>query len=153
MLGFRYCFYTACFILVSITYMTKVSAETEKLVTKMSPVTTKTSVVAGESILGVVLSLILVVAIIFLFAWIMRRMSGSTFRSNSFLKVIGGVSMGARERIVLVQVGEEQLLLGVSPGRIQTLHKLHTPLEINKAGEITSLNFSDRLKSVIKKEK
>jgi flagellar protein FliO/FliZ len=56
----------------------------------------------------------------------MNRLQSST---GGMLKIIGGISMGSRERIVLLQVGSEQLLVGVSPGRINTLHVLEAPLD------------------------
>jgi len=128
-------------------------AETDKVLTRSSPVDSKQTVMGSDSVISVVFSLILVVAIIFILAWAMRRMGGTTFRSNSFLKIIGGVSMGARERIVLVQVGDEQLLLGVAPGRIQTLHKLDKPLESSDTRDSAGASFSERLKSIVNKEK
>jgi flagellar protein FliO/FliZ len=113
----------------------------------------KQSVVSGESVFGVVFSLLLVIAVIFLLAWIMRRMGGTTPRSNALMKVIGGLSMGTRERVVLIQVGEEQLLLGVAPGRIQTLHVLEKPLQAADASDFSAASFADRLKSIVNKEK
>ena len=40
------------------------------------------------------------------------------------VRVLGGVSMGPRERVVLLEAAGERLLVGVVPGRIQTLHVL-----------------------------
>ena len=107
---------------------------------------------AGESAVNVFVSLILVVLVIFFLAWAMRRMGGGGFRNNSVLKIIGGVSMGSRERIVLVQVGEQQLLLGVAPGRVQTLHVLEESVEINSAVDNIPGAFSDKLKSLLNKD-
>ena len=104
---------------------------------------------AGESAFSVFLSLILVVLVIFFLAWAMRRMGAGGFRSNSVLKIIGGVSMGSRERIVLVQVGEQQLLLGVAPGRVQTLHVLEESVDTDVTPENISTVFSDKLKSLL----
>lgn len=132
---------------------TAAQAETAKVVTKPAVIDAKQPVMAGESVLSVVLSLILVVAIIFLLAWAMRRMGGTAFKSHSFLKILGGVSMGARERIVLVQVGDEQILLGVAPGRIQTLHKLDKPLQGTESRDFSGVSFAERLKTLVSKEK
>lgn len=113
----------------------------------------KQPVVGSESVMNVVLSLVLVVAAIFLLAWMMRRLGGATLRSNAFLKVISSVSMGARERVVLVQVGEQQLVLGVAPGRVQTLHVLDKPIATVDAEGAASGSFSERLKTILNKEK
>ena len=40
------------------------------------------------------------------------------------LKILGGMSMGGREKVVLVQAGNERILLGVAPGRVNCLHVL-----------------------------
>lgn len=53
------------------------------------------------------------------FARRMRRFSGGT---NAALEVVGQLSVGPRERAVLIRVGERQLLLGVAPGNVRTLH-------------------------------
>lgn len=75
--------------------------------------------------LGLVVVLMTVVALV----WILRRVGKLQTSFGGSLKTLGGLSLGARERLVLVQVGDKQLLLGVAPGRIQTLHVLDTPLE------------------------
>ncbi len=43
--------------------------------------------------------------------------------------MIGSRALGPRDRLVLVQVGEEQILLGLTPGRITPLHVLKTPVQ------------------------
>lgn len=40
------------------------------------------------------------------------------------MKVIGGVALGPRERIVLLEIGDEWLVIGIVPGQIRTLHRL-----------------------------
>ncbi len=59
--------------------------------------------------------------------------------------------MGSRERIVLLQVGEEQVLIGVSPGRINKLHVLNKPIEkvVGNQGAATGKGFSDKFKSMM----
>jgi flagellar protein FliO/FliZ len=40
------------------------------------------------------------------------------------LRIVDGLALGPRDRLVLVQVGNDQVLLGVTPGNIQALHVL-----------------------------
>jgi flagellar protein FliO/FliZ len=61
-------------------------------------------------------------------AWLLRRTGRFQSGVSGALRVLGGVSMGTRERVVLLQVGNQQLLLGVAPGRIHTLHVLDEPI-------------------------
>lgn len=116
-----------------------------------SAATTRSPVVGSENILSMVLSLVLILAIVFLLAWGAKRFGGASFKGNAALKVITGISMGARERVVLVQVGEQQLLLGVSPGRVQTLHVLEKPIDPDTKENPMAGLFAERLKSVLMK--
>ncbi|MBU1191918.1 MAG: flagellar biosynthetic protein FliO [Gammaproteobacteria bacterium] len=84
---------------------------------------------ATGNLLQMILGLIAVLMLIAGLAWVMRRMGGVTGTTAGSLRILGGLSMGTRERIVLVQVGEQQLLLGVAPGRVQTLHVLEHPIQ------------------------
>lgn len=93
---------------------------------------------ATGNLLQMILGLIAVLMLIVGLAWVMRRMGGVTGAAAGSLRILGGLSIGTRERIVLVQVGEQQLLLGVAPGRVQTLHVLEHPIqpvEQNKSGK------------------
>ena len=84
---------------------------------------------SGSYLFQLILGLIVVLICILALAWFAKRMNRLQSSTGGMLKIIGGISMGSRERIVLLQVGSEQLLIGVSPGRINTLHVLDVPLE------------------------
>lgn len=84
---------------------------------------------AGGSMIQLALGLFAVIALIVGLAWMMRRIGGLPGGQGGALRVLGGLSMGTRERVVLIQVGETQLLLGVAPGRVQTLHVLDRPVQ------------------------
>ncbi len=72
----------------------------------------------------IIFSLLLVLAVIVLVAWLLKRMNVTQQSSGHLLKVLGGVSIGQRERIVLVEVKDTWLVVGVGPGQIRTLHTL-----------------------------
>ena len=107
---------------------------------------------AGTNIVQMIVGLILVLILVFAIAWLLRRVGGVSLTGGGALKVISGMSMGARERVVLLQVGEEQLLLGVSPGRVQTLHVLEKPIEVEQPAMSTSI-FAGKLAEVLKSKK
>lgn len=83
-------------------------------------------------LLRLTLGLLLVLGAIAACAWLLRRL-GRFPAAAGRMRVLGGVSLGARERVVLVQVGATQLLLGVAPGRVQALHVLDEPLPAPEA--------------------
>jgi len=66
----------------------------------------------------------LVLGIFFLCVWSMRKVNGLVVSNADKMRVVGGLTLGMREKVVLLQVGKKQLLLGVTPGRIDTLHVL-----------------------------
>ena len=94
-----------------------------------NPTIINTDPMSGSYLFQLILGLIVVLICIVALAWFAKRMNRLQSSTGSMLKIIGGLSMGSRERIILLQVGSEQLLIGVSPGRINKLHVLETPLE------------------------
>ncbi len=83
------------------------------------------------SLTEVTVALALVLATIFALAWLVRRVRGVA-GSASALGVLAEVRLGPKERAVLVKIGSEQLLLGVAPGRVATLHVLAQPIAIDR---------------------
>ncbi|MCK4710577.1 MAG: flagellar biosynthetic protein FliO [Gammaproteobacteria bacterium] len=84
-------------------------------------------------------------------SWLTKKINRFRFITDDSLKIIGGLSMGSRERVVLMQVGDNQLLIGVTPGRINTLHVLDTPIETTdiKTNESPGQSFSNKLKAMM----
>jgi len=82
-------------------------------------------------------------------AWMMRRFGRLQSSANGALRMIDGMALSTRERIVLVQVGDTQLLLGVAPGRIDALHVLGEPLPVAGEEKPAGMNFATRLKDAL----
>jgi flagellar protein FliO/FliZ len=78
----------------------------------------------GAGMLRVTLALILVLGAVFATAWFVRRMRGLGGAGGTGMEVLAQVPLGARERAVLIRVGERQILIGVAPGNVRTLHVL-----------------------------
>jgi flagellar protein FliO/FliZ len=86
-------------------------------------------------------------------AWLLRRSGRFTSGMHGALQILGGVSMGARERVVLLQVGRQQLLLGVAPGRIQTLHVLDEPIDLAQSAARPKAGFAQALDMALGRSK
>jgi flagellar protein FliO/FliZ len=80
----------------------------------------------------VTFALLIVLVAIFAVAWVARRMRGFNNRVGGAIDVLADVPLGQKERAVLLKVGSKQILLGVAPGRVNTLHVLEEPLELSK---------------------
>jgi len=76
------------------------------------------------NILDTVGGLILVLALLLGLAWLVKRYMTVPGISKGRIQVVGGVSLGPRERAVIVEVDGERLLLGVAQGNVRMLHQL-----------------------------
>jgi flagellar protein FliO/FliZ len=78
-----------------------------------------------HALLQTVLALVLVIGVLFLAAYLLRKLNGGRgFGSSGPLRVVGGLMIGTRERIVLVEIGDTWIVVGLVPGQIRTLHTL-----------------------------
>lgn len=77
----------------------------------------------------VTLALLLVLGVIFALAWLLRQLRGANARVGGAIDVVANVPLGQKERAVLLKVGNNQILLGVAPGRVNTLYVLPEPIE------------------------
>jgi flagellar protein FliO/FliZ len=79
----------------------------------------------GASGIGqVTVALLLVLLAVFAAAWLVRRLRGFAPGGTAAIEVVSQVALGARERAVIVKVGQSHLLLGVAPGQVCLLHVL-----------------------------
>lgn len=69
--------------------------------------------------------LLVIVGVIFGLSWLYRRFGRLSPAGKGVVNILGGISLGPRERAVLLQVDGVRLLVGVAPGRVQTLHVLN----------------------------
>lgn len=73
------------------------------------------------------LGLLVVLGALFVFFWVLRRFSPGQATAQGVVKVVGGVMLGTRERLVVVEVGDQWLLLGVGAGQVSHLHTMPRP--------------------------
>ena len=79
--------------------------------------------------------LVLVILVIIALAWILRRMPGVPGQGAQVIEILAVRSVGARERLLLVQIGEEQILVGLTPMGMRHLHTLRKPVDRPPAEE------------------
>lgn len=93
------------------------------------------------------LALMLIIGLLLGTAWLARKVSGGKGFGQGGMRVIGGVALGPRERIVLVEVGDTWLVIGIVPGQIRTLHRLPKG-DMPSAGQAPEASFTQWLKTV-----
>jgi len=112
-----------------------------------------TAAVSTGSVLQVIVSLLLVLAAVVMVAWVLKRINLPQQGSANALKVISGVAVGQRERVVLVEVNDTWLVVGVAPGQVNALHSMpkgSIPVQANTVGN-PSNDFQSWLKKMMEK--
>jgi flagellar protein FliO/FliZ len=97
--------------------------------------------------------LLVVVGLVFFLAWMVKKMQLVQSSNNGLIKIVSAISVGQRERIALIQVGEEQLLIGLTPGRIDRLHTLQKAIQTDDQSTPASSSFQQKFQQLLNKEK
>lgn len=98
--------------------------------------------VSAGSYISVLLSLLVVVGIIFMLAFVMRRFNITQSGSDQ-MKVVSSMIVGSRERILIIEVGEEQHMIGITGHNISHLAKLDNKLEIRDPAQDFKSKLAD----------
>lgn len=94
-------------------------------------------------------SLIFVIAFILFIAWLLKRMQVPAMSNQQGLSIVRQIPVGTKERIAIVQAGDEQFLVGITTQSIQLISKLDKPLTQEMLEKST---FSSQLSQLIKKD-
>ena len=101
--------------------------------------------------LQMLFGLLLIIGVLFLGAWALRRMGGGRmFGNGGPLRIVGGLMLGPRERVVLLEIGETWVVVGIVPGQIKTLYTL--PKGELPAGKDAESRFGSWLKQVAERK-
>src|SRR5450830_884233 len=109
----------------------------------------------GGGLLQTSLALIFVIGLMLGLAWLTKRYAPSKFGGgNRNIKLVGALSVGARERILVVEVGEQWIVVGASPGRMNALATM--PRQESSEAEVQApalptANFAEWFKQTIDK--
>jgi flagellar protein FliO/FliZ len=106
---------------------------------------------SGSHLLNVTLGLAAIIGLIFVLSAFVKRFGAGTFATNSQLKILSSLPLGTRERIVLIDAGGQQLLLGITPTSINTLHVFTEPVVIDNKSEVQS-DFSQKLMAILQQK-
>ncbi|UNC49668.1 flagellar biosynthetic protein FliO [Enterobacter huaxiensis] len=110
------------------------------------------SAVPGSPLLQVSGALFGIIAFILIAAWLAKRfgLAGKTAAARG-LKVSASTSLGPRERVVIVDVEDTRLVLGITASNISVLHKLPpAPVPVDESAEAPA-DFQSVMKSLLKR--
>jgi flagellar protein FliO/FliZ len=98
----------------------------------------------------VLLALGVVLAAIAAFAWFLRRLAPGSLGTRGLLRIVGGAMVGPKERVVLVEIGDTWLVLGVAASSVSLLHTLPKPLESTPSErEPAAMGFASALRQAL----
>lgn len=98
-------------------------------------------------LLKLFLALLFVLGIFLILAKVVRQINGASISSSGPLSIIASLSVGSRDKIVIVAVGEQQVLLGIGPAGIVKLKDLDKPVRVENEPVIHS--FKSQLNSML----
>jgi flagellar protein FliO/FliZ len=110
---------------------------------------------SAGSLVQTIFALVLVLALLAALAWAAKRYGPRVAGNSANLRMIGALNIGGRERIMVIEVGDQWIVVGASPGRVNalaTMPKGDAPASATLAGHAPSAsNFADWLKQTIDK--
>lgn len=109
------------------------------------------AVSAAGSLLQVFIGLVAVLLLIGGAAWVAKRLGMTQVGASSLLRVVSSASVGTRERVVVVEVGESWLVVGVAPGSVNALMTLPRQDIPSPAASVLNSGFAARLQHLIEK--
>jgi len=102
-----------------------VASALPRLAAAQSAAVPDTPGVPGSAMLQTIFGLALIIGLLFLGAYLLRRLNGGkAFGNTGPMRIVGGLMVSPRERIVLLEVGDTWVVIGIVPGQIKTLHTL-----------------------------
>ena len=81
------------------------------------------------SITSWLLSSLMVIGLILVLGFLLKKSKLTTIMNGGQMKIVASLPMGYKEKLIVVKVGEQQLLLGVTPQQINFLYRLEQPLD------------------------
>lgn len=98
-------------------------------------------------------ALLLVLVVFWVCAKLLSGLQQTRAGGAGELKLVASLSLGHRERVVVISTGTEQLMLGVTPSRIERLHVLEAPLSTGVSGVASDPgDFARRLVAAVKRQ-
>ena len=113
----------------------------------------------AAGLLQTIFALLLVLGLLIGLAWLLKRYGPKPGGGLANLRVVGALNLGGRERIMVVEVGDQWIVVGAAPGRVNALHTMpRQDVDLGAGtgagtaqGSIPATRFADWLKNTMDK--
>jgi flagellar protein FliO/FliZ len=116
----------------------------------MTGIAAPASPLSGGSLAQLTFSLMAIVALLFAIGWVLKRTRVVGTRSRGQLRVLDEIALSPRERVLLLRVGDSQVLVGIGAGGMVGLTPLATPIVLPPV-PTPAPAFADRLRELMKR--
>jgi flagellar protein FliO/FliZ len=111
---------------------------------------------SAGNLLQTIFALCLVLGLLAALAWFMKRYGPKTASGSARLRIVGALNLGGRERIMVVEVGDQWIVVGAAPGRVNALATMPKqegaePAAVLSGQRPPASSFSEWLKQTIDK--
>ena len=110
-------------------------------------------IIGGADVVSMILSTLVVVAAIVALGWVYSRSKFAVSGSRDVINIVSSRALGTKERLLLIEVADQQLLVGMTASQVQTLHVFDKPVVDTTAPEIAPSSFAERLRSTMREAK
>ena len=106
-------------------------------------------VIEAPEILNLGVSMLIVIGVVIALGWLYSRLRISGGAGSDVINVVASRGLGPKERLLLVEVGDKQLLVGITAASVQTLYTFDRPVALEQAHH-EQRGFADRLRHALK---
>lgn len=119
--------------------------------TAQAPAPLPVSPVSFGGVLQVLFGLAVVLGTVAASAWLLKRLAPGQVSAGGAIRLIGGIAVGPKERVVVVEVGDTWLVVGVAPGQVNALHNMPKLASLPEAGRpaVGDQRFASWLREVM----
>ncbi len=107
-------------------------------------------IVGGADVATMILSTLVVVAAIVALGWVYSRSKFAVSGNRDVINIVSSRALGTKERLLLIEVADQQLLVGMTAAQVQTLHVFDKPVVDTSAASVASTSFAERLRSTMR---
>jgi flagellar protein FliO/FliZ len=105
-----------------------------------------TPIVGGGDVVSLFVSMLIIIAVIVVLGWLYSRSRFVGGGSADAIRIVASRALGAKERLLVIEVADQQLLVGMTASGMQTLHVLDQPIQVKNASSQEG-GFAGRLRN------